>query len=280
MAPTNFWMKRQLPELPGVSILFPSVETPRVTIVESPSASAATPTPSSSSQAVATPTPSSSSSLTPTRPTQSSLDQIEESEVESTPSATPTLPTSEGILVQSAPTPSLSREEPVPQSTTTVVRNATVSGQEPATSSGAAQVGAAKGGNAFLDNKVLSGVVFAICGVVGLLLIVLIVWLATRKARENKKMEHEIISWDPDHVRGFSNVSGSQAGPNPDTRSIDELEEKGRSLDSHFNTYTLPSQSVHTKPQQAGGYSDHYAGQRPIQVSLPHGEAQPYRANW
>ncbi|KAH6915295.1 hypothetical protein BKA70DRAFT_1258591 [Coprinopsis sp. MPI-PUGE-AT-0042] len=283
MAPHNFWLKRQLPSIgviPDVeSILFPTETTPLPTSTAGRPTSSSTSTSSTVSEEVETPAPTRSSSVVPpTRPTQSA---DEEEEQQSSPVVTSSTPTSEGILVTAAPTPE-SQITPASRGTSTFV-STTVATEVTSTSGLPAQAGAAKK-NDFLENKVLSGVVFAICGVVGLLIIGLVIWLATRKARQTKQLEQEIISWDPDHVRGFNNANATHASKDADTRSLDELEEKGRgqgSLEGHF-TYTLPSQSVHTQPNQPapGAYSDYYGAQRPIQVSLPPGERQPYRANW
>ncbi|KAJ8086462.1 hypothetical protein PM082_005285 [Marasmius tenuissimus] len=48
----------------------------------------------------------------------------------------------------------------------------------------------------FLQNKPLSGFVFALCGVVGLVLIILITTFALRRSRR-KKLEREAVSYDP-----------------------------------------------------------------------------------
>ncbi|KAJ2930212.1 hypothetical protein H1R20_g6872, partial [Candolleomyces eurysporus] len=85
--------------------------------------------------------------------------------------------------------------------------------------------------NSFLENKVASGIVFGLCGLVGLVLIFLIVWFAMRKSRRIKQLEKEIISFDPEDVGRFH-----QRRLDTDNASINSLE-KGRRSGSSLGQY-------------------------------------------
>lgn len=108
-----------------------------------------------------------------------------------------------------------------------VIENTTVSQPVVPTSSGLPnRTGASSQTNSFLNNKVASGIVFGLCGLVGLLLILLLVWLAMRKRLRIKKLEKEIISFDPEDVGHFHHHHKDL-----ETSSINSLE-KGRSVSS------------------------------------------------
>lgn len=133
----------------------------------------------------------------------------------------------------------------------------TVSRESGTPSAASTQLGATTG-NDFLDNKVLSGIVFGICGLVFLLLLGLIIWFARRKSRRNRKLEREIISWDPERINGFhSDRSGSVDASSPvNEKAMDE-----GSADGHYN-YTLPN-------KEPAPFSDYRPPQRPIKVAFP-----------
>ncbi|KAG2013479.1 hypothetical protein CC2G_010389 [Coprinopsis cinerea AmutBmut pab1-1] len=305
MAPHKFWLKRQitidlpdLPDLPGLPRPDPesSSTTPAETSTQPTSTEASTTNTGRPSQ---TPTPSVTPPPPPTQPTATSA-PITDTSTRATPS--PSVPAQEEpeeeendiILIQSSdpvnrPTDSVAI---VDLPATTVIQNRTIT-TDVTSSAIPTNVGAAKNSNAFLDNKVLSGVVFGICGLVGLLLILLLVFFVTRKTRRNRKLEQEIISWDPDHVQTFGNASGGSdangaigAGraKDDDGRSIDSLDEKSKtsgSLDGHY-TYALPSTTYKGNPNAAipsAPYSN-YGHPQPVHVALPTygAQQQPYQS--
>jgi hypothetical protein len=108
----------------------------------------------------------------------------------------------------------------------------------------------------FLDNKVLSGVVFGICGLVALILILIGVWFIMRRTKRKKELE-EIISWDPEDVAKF------HSGDRAETSSIDKISLNGST--GSLRNYTggevrpgsAPFASYHPPP-----------GQRPINLSF------------
>ncbi|KAK0242853.1 hypothetical protein EDD85DRAFT_947006 [Armillaria nabsnona] len=91
-------------------------------------------------------------------------------------------------------------------------------------SSAATETGATH--KSFLQNKPLSGFVFALCGIVGLVLILLVVTFTLRRRRKNKLL-NEAISFDPQgsayhpdrdmeekltHQRAVNSIGGSVSG--------------------------------------------------------------------
>jgi hypothetical protein len=63
----------------------------------------------------------------------------------------------------------------------------------------------------FLQNKVLSGVVFGIAGLVGLVLIVLLATFAIRR-RKNKKLIEDAVSFDPVRMGNYHDAMESGLG--------------------------------------------------------------------
>ncbi|KAK0491105.1 hypothetical protein IW261DRAFT_64803 [Armillaria novae-zelandiae] len=98
--------------------------------------------------------------------------------------------------------------------------------EESATSSSDAATQTGVTHKSFLQNKPLSGFVFALCGVVGLVLILLVVTFTLRRRRKNKLL-NEAISFDPQgsayhpegdmeekltHQRTMNSIGGSVSG--------------------------------------------------------------------
>jgi len=284
MAP-HFWLKRQGGILS--QILNPGPEpSPSVPVLSAPG----NPRPTSSDPpaeptneedpAPQTPTGQStvsvntSTSSTPTssiRSTSTSGRAQPTSEVEE--DTTPTgeeEPVDTGVSTDPLPIPIVTSSNVEPPPSTVFRETTLVLPGNAAENTGISNVGAtANGGNAFLDNKVLSGVVFGICGLVGLIILIGIILLATRKARMNRKLEQEIISWDPDHTTNFHAKRDTS-----DTNSIDELEEKRRSpssLDGPTYAYGLPNNQTNLNRSPS-------AFRQPINVALPttYGQNQPH----
>lgn len=125
------------------------------------------------------------------------------------------------------------------------------------TSSAAAGSVGASSKNAFLENKVASGVTFGICGLVGLLLILGLVWFAMRKRLRNRKLEKEIISFDPEDVGQFH-----QQRKGSESASVNSMEKGGSSLDHHAGSGYLPTLHANDgRYRDTAPYSD-YAVQR------------------
>ncbi|TFK29346.1 hypothetical protein FA15DRAFT_664284 [Coprinopsis marcescibilis] len=275
MAP-YFWLKRQLP-LSDILNPRPTSEPsvpvePRPTSSESepPTEPTNNPEPEPTNRSTAAPSNSS-----PVRPTSVSNPSRPTSETDDDPPPTGIEEEPENTEVVLDPTPTLeaSNNNAEAPAASTIIQSETIVVEPPPDNSGIANVGAAAtNGNSFLENKPLAGAVFGICGLVGLLIIIGIIMLATRKARRTRKLEQEIISWDPDHTTNFHANRDTS-----DTRSIEELEEKRRSpssLDGPTYAYGLP-------PNKTNLQRNPSTFQQPINVALPtHGQhqynAQPY----
>lgn len=229
------------------------------TTTSSASTTTSTSTTTTSTQTGAT-TTSTSSTVTTTSTTSTST----------TTTPTPST-TSESILVinQSQQTSSTTTEVAKP-STTVVVENQTVT-RTPQTSTSAipGQAGAAK--SSFLENKVASGIVFGLCGLVGLLLVLFVIWFAMRKRRRIAKLEKEIISFDPQDVGNFRHHRTSDV----DRDSINSAEKGnfGRSNSSldHYagNGYATTLNVDSGDYRNAAPYSDHYHIQRNGSIQRP-----------
>ena len=143
------------------------------------------------------------------------------------------------------------QQQPNTTSTELVIESKTITNSAPQQSSTVA-VGntGASSKNAFLENKVASGIVFGICGLVGLLLILGIVWLALRKRRRIRKLEKEIISFDPEHVGGFH-----QTRRDGDVASVNSVEKAARS-NSSLDQYAGAGYAPNMHSNQGGGYRD------------------------
>jgi len=121
--------------------------------------------------------------------------------------------------------------------------------------------------------------VFAICGLVGLALLVGLAFLATRQARRKRRLEKEVISWDPNDVQAFSaqaSITGQKAD---DGRSLAGSEKSftPRPSDAAHYGYTLPS--INTGGAFKPSYG--YGGHQPVQVALPSTTYQlPYQRGW
>lgn len=143
------------------------------------------------------------------------------------------------------------QQQPQTTSVTLVIESKTVTGSA-AQQTSTLPVGntGASSKNAFLENKVASGIVFGICGLVGLLLIGAIVWLALRKRRRIRKLEKEIISFDPEAVGGFH-----QKRRDGDAASVNSIEKAGRS-NSSLDQYAGAGYAPAMHANQDGGYRD------------------------
>jgi len=303
MAPiVHFKRQVVLPTLlPDIDILDPSPlpsPTSSSTLLLS-SATTASSEPTSTSERPARPTEpivSSSSrrlSITSTLPS-STFSAINEastisnaevsSEIETAADPTQTLQNEESVVTAPIVTPSPDTEF------STIFRTGTSTVDVPLRSGVANVSGAANNGNGFLENKVLSGVVFGICGLVGLVLLIFLITFATRKARRNRKLEKEIISWDPDQGHNFHANRDTS-----DTHSIEELEAKRRSPDGLDGPYlvTLPGinngqTNLDRAPSTARLNRTHSTGRQPNTPPLPSygqqqsysGQVYPAHANW
>ncbi|KAJ3549521.1 hypothetical protein NMY22_g847 [Coprinellus aureogranulatus] len=202
-----------------------------------------------------TTTTSAASPTTSSAETTTSTSSVEEKPTETTTSTssatsqTSTIPTETSTSIDPIPTQQQTTAPPPTTSTEVVIESQTVTNSavpKTTTSLGAGNVGAASK-NAFLENKVASGVTFGICGLVGFLLILGIIWLAMRRRLRIRKLEKEIISFDPEDVSGYHQTRrGSDGG------SVNSLEKGGSSLDHHAGSgYLLTLQA-----NQDGRYRD------------------------
>ncbi|KAK1236697.1 hypothetical protein PQX77_000053 [Marasmius sp. AFHP31] len=153
------------------------------------------PPPSSTSSTIATTTPtttSATSSSTPTVSTTSSTSETSTFETSST----------SGRISSSSSSTRPSSASTTPVSTSESVFETTTNGEKHTVTSFVVNAPAsptstpAPPPKSFLQNKPLSGFVFALCGIVGLVLIILITTFALRRSRR-KKLEREAVSYDP-----------------------------------------------------------------------------------
>ena len=143
------------------------------------------------------------------------------------------------ILIQTSPTTSATSS--VEDFTSTVIENRTVTRSALLGSSTSAAPSAVAGASkSFLENKVASGVVFGICGLAGLALILLIVWFALRKTRRLKKLEKEIISFDPDDVGHYHRPGDLETA----SKHTNEKARSNSSLDHYAGTGYAPTMNA------------------------------------
>ncbi|KAK0468437.1 uncharacterized protein EV420DRAFT_466098 [Desarmillaria tabescens] len=186
------------------------------------SASSASETSSSSSLTSSSSTGSSSSSSTTT--------SVSTSETLSTALSS----SSSESATSSLPSVSESVYETTSDGVTRTMTSFMSAAEESATgsSSSAASTQTAATHKSFLQNKSLSGFVFALCGIVGLVLILLVVTFTLRRRRKNKLL-NEAISFDPQgsvypdrdmeekltHQRAVDSIGGSVSGTRENSSS-------------------------------------------------------------
>lgn len=224
------------------------------------------PTPTSAldpANATPTPTPSNgTSSSTTSTGTGTPTSSTPSSTTTGTPSSTATTSSETILVAQQTSVPATPEAKPA---TAVVIENQTVP-VKPAASSPVlpAPAGAAK--SSFLENKVASGIVFGLCGLVGLVLILFIIWLAMRKRRRIAALEEEIISFDPKAV-GSHRHNGSLG-----SRDSFCSAEKGRSNSSlgyyAGNGYSANMNADKMDYRNAAPFSD-YQFQRNGSVQRP-----------
>ncbi|KAJ8515985.1 hypothetical protein ONZ45_g6659 [Pleurotus djamor] len=96
----------------------------------------------------------------------------------------------------------------------------------------------------FLENKALSGFVFALCGLVGLILIVMIATCALRR-KQRKKLLNEAISFDP------SNLAVDPYSPSKDERIVGL--ERSNSMEKRMSiSSTGHGHDAHSGPSSHG----------------------------
>ncbi|PPQ65245.1 hypothetical protein CVT26_000222 [Gymnopilus dilepis] len=134
---------------------------------------------SSSSSAVSSTSAASSTSLSST----SSSSSI------SSTSSTPTSSSSSSTVSPTSALPSPSSDSVLSTSTHTVTALPDIPSNTPSASPSPTS-------SSFLQNKVLSGVVFTIVGIIGLTILVMIATLAIRRSRK-KRLLNEAVSFDP-----------------------------------------------------------------------------------
>ncbi|KAJ3575171.1 hypothetical protein NP233_g1290 [Leucocoprinus birnbaumii] len=164
----------------------PSQSTDDLSRSDSISSASTTVTPLSQGSSTATDT-SSVSSVTPSSSSSSSVS----SSTSATSSATPT-PTPVPVQATSADDGTYY---------TTITSQST-------SATPSIQAAPASGNNSFLQNKALSGVVFAVVGVVALVLLIAIATLALRRSRR-KRLHDEAVNFDPTFLGGGQIDRGS-----------------------------------------------------------------------
>ncbi|PBL02632.1 hypothetical protein ARMGADRAFT_1005962 [Armillaria gallica] len=164
-----------------------------VILTSKTSSTSASTTSSASSASNTSNTSSSSSSTTSSSSSSSPTSSVSASETLSTALSS----SSSDSATSSSPSVSESVYETTSDGVEHTVTAFASAAEESATgssSSAATQTGATH--KSFLQNKPLSGFVFALCGIVGLVLILLVVTFTLRRRRKNKLL-NEAISFDP-----------------------------------------------------------------------------------
>ncbi|KAJ3860366.1 hypothetical protein EV359DRAFT_85404 [Lentinula novae-zelandiae] len=169
------------------SAVLPTITTPTSTSATSSSTSASsTPTFSSSSTITST-----SSTITPTSSTITS--RSTSSSVASSSSPTTT---------SSSSTDNLSSSASIYTSTSDGVRETITAFVTPSASPSPSQ-SPVSNTNGFLNNKPLEGFVFALCGIVGIVILFLVTTFALRRSRR-KRMLNEALSYEPTTTHGYT----------------------------------------------------------------------------
>jgi hypothetical protein len=135
-----------------------------------------------------------------------------------------------------------------------------------------------------LQNKTLSGIVFAVVGVVAFVLIVAIATIALRRSRK-KRLHDEAISFDP------ASLGGSPLDPDSTEKRRFSLlsSDNGHSVGSHHGGYT-PTAPAYTRqdPYRYGGSESQHSligghNQQPYYggaINTSYGAAQIPRSNY
>lgn len=237
-----------LPGLPTISI--PLSVPPIFPPTSTPSSASAPPSSSASAPSSSSAPPSSSSSPASSAPPSSAPPAL------STPAPPPATP--------STPTSAL----PDVTTDSAGVRH-TVSNTVFVTGSAASQSSTPVHSTSFLENKPLSGAVFGLAGLVGLVLIVFLVSFFLRRRRRNRLLD-DAVSFDPSLLAPADRYDGSEKG-HSSNESLGTTG-SGRPMPGYGTTYNPePAQYAYG----GGSQQPYYGAPQPAQHPEYYGAPQP-----
>ncbi|KAF5393751.1 hypothetical protein D9757_000154 [Collybiopsis confluens] len=220
---------------------------------------ATTTTPTSTSSST-TQTPISSTSRTSSS-TSSTSSSSSSSSTSTTSSSTTSSSTSSSAISQSSASVFVSTSDGVQHTITALITPS--ASPSPSDSSNSS--------NAFLSNKPLEGFVFALCGVVVLVIIFLVATFAVRRSRR-KKMMNEALSYEPTTTHGY--IDDMERGLAEKTRHSLSSTRSGATAHGPFNGYSGGSGMP---PVQARyGYEHEYPAYVPQSPNLVYDVTRAY----
>jgi len=215
----------------------------------------------------------------PTRPSPTSLTDTTSSLTQSNPTLTETSstpPTSSALpssTISTSEIPTTSSVEPsstiIPVETTSDVSPVTVTAfttPSSTTPTPSIQAAPANSSNGFLQNKVLSGVVFGVVGLVVLVILLLVATIAIRRSRRRQLVE-EAVSFDPTAMGG-SELDRSSV----EKRRFSLLSSSDHGHNSSATSHVTSSAGFGTSPGAGSSYAPPHV---PTQAAYPLHE--PYR---